>query len=107
MTTEREEQVRHLVEDLGDDPDLARLRVRDSDLWIAHYASRVAFRDDEQTVIKWWKDAFELADELANVAIYLYDVRAPAVVQLAVDARERAREALRRAEERAGLPAEE
>ncbi len=104
MTTEQrtEAQIRYLVEDLGDDPDDARLRVRDEDLWITHFSTRYAFEDTQETV-KLWEDAFELAEELAQLAVNLYDVKQSAIVQLASDARERAREAARRARERANV----
>ncbi len=101
MTTQQE-QIRYLVDEVGDDLELAVLRVRDGDLWISEPEARHAFGDTEETV-KLWEDAFELVDELAHVAVHLYDTRQPAVVQLASDARERAREALRRARERANV----
>ena len=103
---EYEEDVRYLVDKVGVSEDEARKMMRDEDLWIIEPAMRYGSEFEGERGVRLWEDAYELADGIATYCTNHVDLRNPAITQLASDAAERAREALRRARGRASFAGE-
>ena len=99
--TERAETIRHLVEVSGVTEEEALKMMRDEDLWILDPAQCYGSELEGEKGVRLWEDAYELASSLAAYTTDHVDLRNPAITQLANDAAERAREALRRTRERA------
>jgi hypothetical protein len=98
-TAELEQEVRYLTQEIGVPEALARLQLRDEDLWLVIPEQRFAWEPGEEDV-RQWELAVDFADALSqgfteSKAIN-HDTR-----QLLWDMRERAGEALQRARERA------
>jgi hypothetical protein len=94
--TEQAETIRYLTEEEGMPEDLARLVLRDDDLWILDPSARVAWEPGEEDV-KQWEAAYEFAYALADG----FGVESRAVNEatghILSDLRARTEEALRRA----------
>ncbi|MBA2715359.1 MAG: hypothetical protein H0U55_17640 [Rubrobacteraceae bacterium] len=98
-----EQVMRELIEEEGVSEEVARLRMRDEDLWLLHPGQR--FDEDLQGEegVRLWEEAAEVAQTVADtVSNGPGTIQAgPAVTMLVWDAAARAREALRRARRRA------
>jgi hypothetical protein len=88
-----------LLERAGVSEDVAALRMRDLDLWILHPSSRFDEGFQGEEGVRQWRRICKLLEGLGT---YVEDAsyEAPALVQLVWDAERRAKEALRRAQER-------
>ncbi len=95
--TERAEEIRYLVEEVGLDPDEAEARTVDSDLWIAPAEGRYTFEGEEG--VRQLLEAAAYFQAQAEVALAHPGI-SDAVVQGYEDAAYRMREAARRARER-------
>jgi hypothetical protein len=104
-STPRDEEIRHLVEEIGMEPWAAERVLEDDDLWIVVPEQRFAFLDPQEDV-RQWEFAYEFAYALTegfNDSPVIND----ATNQLLWDLRDRAEEALRRARKRAGFDVED
>jgi hypothetical protein len=94
-----EQELTYLTEFVGIEEDEARRMLVDSDLWILEPSMRFAIEEEE--AVRVWKEA---ADKLGGLAFLCIDgdiFGNNAITQCIADAEARAREALRRARERA------
>ena len=91
---ENREEVMYLVEKVGVDPEEARHRLLDDDLWLLPAEQRVG--PDPSQAVEMWEQAAHILESMSEVAGHIK----PAVEQALWDATERAREARRRAVER-------
>ena len=96
-----EDDFKYLIEQYGTTEEEARLRPRDGDLWnFLDPASRFGEEFEGEEGVRLWETAATLAEGLGEFAANYLDRMNPAATQLIWDARERAEEALRRAEAR-------
>ena len=95
--------LRYLTEEVGVPEDIARLRLKDSDLWILDPGARFDEYLQGEEGVRHWEAAAILARAISdNVSMGPGSIEAnPAITQLVWDAAARAEEALRRARERA------
>jgi hypothetical protein len=109
-----EQMMRELIEEEGLSEEVARLRMRDEDLWVLHPGTR--FDEDLQGEegVRLWQEAATLAQSIADSVSNGPDTikASPAITQLVWDAAVRAEAALararrRRREPRAQMPEEE
>src|SRR5215210_8694631 len=101
-----ERVMKELIEEEGLSEEVARLRMRDEDLWVLHPGAR--FDEDlqgEEGVLM-WEEAPAVARIIADgVSNGTGTIQAgPAITQLVWDAAERAEEALARARQRRQAP---
>ena len=101
-----EQIMRELIEEEGLSEEVARLRLRDADLWLLHPGSR--FDEDLQGEegVRMWEEAAGAAQAIADIVSNgPATIQAnPAITQLVWDAAFRAQEALARAEDRLQAP---
>jgi hypothetical protein len=97
--SQREQNLVYLTEDCGIEQDEAERMLVDDDLWILEPSLRFAFSDEEALEV--WREAVNKLETLANIGYGFEFFGNEAVTQCIADAEERAREALRRARQRA------
>jgi hypothetical protein len=103
MTEQYAEDLRYLTEEVGVPEEVARLRLRDEDLWVLGAGERFDEYLPGEEGVRHWGAAVNVAHVIAeNISMGPGSIEAnPALTQLSWDAASRAKEALRRARERA------
>ena len=101
--TETTAELRYLIEQVGVPEEIARLRMRDSDLWVLDPGARFDEYLEGEEGVRHWEATARMARVIADTVSHgRGSIEAnPAITQLVWDAAPRAEEALRRARERA------
>lgn len=94
----REEEEEYLRAWITQDEKEIELRLQDHDLWVYDPASRYEFEGAE--AVRQWEHAARMLHALFEMYFNLYDVEHEALIWTLGDARDRAKEAARRARER-------
>jgi hypothetical protein len=103
MTDQEQTIIKELVEEEGLTEEVARLRLRDADLWVLPPWSRFDEELQGEEGVRLWEEAAQMAQTVADaVSNGPGTIQAsPAITQLVWDCAERAEAALHRARRRA------